>query len=141
VDNVLSIPGAINLVKDTATGKLRVVKIRPDGAAVNVDSFKKTFFNLPFYRGFLYNAETNAWMMAVRIDKQVLNSKNRTGVVNEIVAHADSFAEKHGVAMHYSGLPLIRTMMATQVQSEMQMFLIMSFLLTAFILALFFRSF
>src|SRR5690606_31585584 len=44
------------------------------------------------------------------------------------------------IQMHYSGLPLIRTMMASKVQSEMKMFLILSFFLTALILAGFFRS-
>jgi uncharacterized protein len=141
VENVLSAPGAINLVKDTATGKLQVVKIVPDSSDADVDSIRDVFLNLPFYKGFLYNPETRAYLMAIRIDKQVLNSKNRTGVVKEIVAVSEVFAKKHDVQFHYSGLPLIRTIMATQVQSEMKLFLIMSFVLTAIILALFFRSF
>ena len=139
VENVLSIPGAINLVKDTSTGQLTTQKLV--NGPVNADSLKRDFYNLPFYRGFLYNPETNAYLMALRIDKKVLNSKNRNGVVNEITALSDEFGKKHNIEMHYSGLPLIRTVMATQVQSEMKMFLIMSFVLTAVILALFFRSF
>lgn len=141
VDNVLSIPGAVNLVKDTATGKLQVVRLVPKGTIPNADSVKNIFYNLPFYKGFLYNPETKAYMMALNIDKKVLNSKNRTGVVKELVALADDFGKTHQVEMHYSGLPLIRTIMATQVQSEMKLFLILSFVLTAIILALFFRSF
>lgn len=141
VDNVLSIPGAVNLVKDTATGKLQVVRLVPKGSVPNADSVKNIFYNLPFYKGFLYNPETKAYMMALNIDKKVLNSKNRTGVVKELVALADDFGKTHQVEMHYSGLPLIRTIMATQVQSEMKLFLILSFVLTAIILALFFRSF
>lgn len=141
VENVLSVPGAINLVKDTATGKLQVVKIAPESGTVNADSVRNVFYNLPFYKGFLYNEQTHAYLMAIRIDKQVLNSKNRTGVVREITGISDEFAKKHQVQFHYSGLPLIRTIMATQVQSEMKLFLIMSFVLTAIILALFFRSF
>ncbi|MBS1777730.1 MAG: MMPL family transporter [Bacteroidetes bacterium] len=141
VENVLSIPGAINLVKDTATGQLKVIKLVPDHGEINIDSIQSSFFNLPFYRGFLYNPETHAYLMALRINKEVLNSKNRKDVVNEIVGLSDEFGKKYNTEMHYSGLPLIRTMMATQVQSEMRLFLIMSFILTAVILALFFRSF
>lgn len=141
VENVLSIPGAINLVKDTATGKLKTEKLVTTLPVANTDSIRDVFYNLPFYRGFLYNPETNAFLMAVRIDKQVLNSKNRTAVVQEILAHSNAFGKKYNVEMRYSGLPLIRTMMATQVQQEMRMFLIMSFVLTAVILAIFFRSF
>ncbi len=139
VENVLSLPGAFYLAKDTNSGQLKVEKIIA-GTNVDVNSIKATLFNLPFYKGFLYNPETNTYLIALRIDKQVLNSKNRTGVVKEIMGIGNEFGQSHGVEMHYSGLPLIRTMMATQVQAEMKMFLIMSFVLTAVILFLFFRS-
>ncbi|MBS1783320.1 MAG: MMPL family transporter [Bacteroidetes bacterium] len=141
VENVLSIPGAINLIKDTVSGKLRVVKLIPDGNNVNVDSVKKVFLNLPFYKNFLYNPATDAYLMAVRIDKKALNSKNRTKVVKAIQDASETFAQEQNITLHYSGLPLIRTIMATQVQREMRLFLLMSFVLTAVILALFFRSF
>jgi len=141
VENVLSIPGAFTLAKDTVTQKLKATPISAD-SFVNVDSFKNIFLSLPFYKGFLYNnLDTPAYMMAVRIDKTVLNSKDRAGVINNILSHCDSFGQAHHIEMHYSGLPLIRTEMALKVQSEMKLFLILSFVLTAVILALFFRSF
>jgi len=141
VENVLSIPGAITLVKDTATQKLKVSPIAGDPPFSNVDSIKQTFLNLPFYKGFLYNPATNAYIMAVRIDKNVLNSKDRAGVITRILDLGDAFGKKHNTEVHYSGLPLIRTEMAMKVQSEMRLFLILSFILTAIILTLFFRSF
>lgn len=140
VENVLSIPGAINLVKDTATQKLRVDTIAGLLPFRNVDSIKTTFLSLPFYKGFLYNADSNTYLMAVRIQKDVLNSKDRAGVIKEIVETGNEFGAKHSTEMHYSGLPLIRTEMAVRVQKEMRLFLILSFVLTAVILALFFRS-
>ena len=141
VENVLSIPGAITLVKDTVTEKLKVSPIAGDPPFANVDSIKQTFLNLPFYKGFLYNPATDAYMMAVRIDKTVLNSKDRAGVINKILELGDAFGKLHNTEIHYSGLPLIRTEMAMKVQSEMKLFLILSFVLTAVILTLFFRSF
>ena len=141
VETVISIPGAITLVKDTATEKLKVQPIAGDPPFSNVDSIKRAFQSLLFYKGFLYNPETHAYMMAVRINKDTLNSKNRAGVIEKITALGNAFGEKHHVEMHYSGLPLIRTQMALKVQSEMRLFLIMSFVLTAVILVLFFRSF
>ena len=141
VENVLSIPGAITLVKDTVTQKLKVVNIAasvPDG---NTDSIKKVFYNLPFYKGFLYNPDSGAYLMAIRIQKEVLNSKGRAAVITSIVQLGDAFGAKHNVVMHYSGLPLIRTEMAMRVQREMRLFLILSFVLTAVILVIFFRSF
>lgn len=141
VENVLSIPGAVTLLKDTATEKLKVSPIAGEPPFANVDSIKQTFLNLPFYKGFLYNPATDAYMMAVRIDKNVLNSKDRAGVINEILELGDAFGRTHNTVIHYSGLPLIRTEMAMKVQSEMRLFLILSFVLTAVILTLFFRSF
>jgi predicted RND superfamily exporter protein len=141
VENVLSIPGAITLVKDTVTKKLKVMPISSDTTFAHLDSFKQAFLNLPFYKGFLYNPAADAYMMLIRIDKNVLNTKDRKGVINEILALCDAFGTKHHIDMHYSGLPLIRTEMAVKVQSEMRLFLVLSFLLTAVILALFFRSF
>ena len=141
VENVLSIPGAIYLVKDTATQKLKVTPIAGNPPFANVDSIRQTFYNLPFYKGFLYNPTTHAYMMAVRINKDTLNSKDRDIVINNVLALGDSFGKAHGTELHYSGLPLIRTEMAMKVQSEMKLFLILSFVLTAVILMLFFRSF
>ncbi len=141
VENVLSVPGAITLIKDTATQKLAVVRLAGNPAYANMDSFRSAFYNLVFYKGLLYNADTHAYLMAISINKTVLNSKGRTKVVSDIVAPADSFGKKYNVEMHYSGLPFIRTQMANKVQAEMKMFLLMSFLLTAVILFFFFRSF
>lgn len=140
VENVLSVPGAITLVPDSAEAKMNVVKLMPADGAVNAASFRDQFVTLPFYKGFLYNAEADAYLMALRIDKKVLNSANRTGIVNNILSLANGFGKRHNIELHYSGLPLIRTMMAAQVQQEMRLFLILSFVLTAVILFLFFRS-
>ncbi len=141
VENVLSIPGAIILEKDTVTEKLKVVPLAVNNHISNVDSFKESFLNLPFYKNFLYNPDGNAYLMAVRIDKTVLNSPKRAGVIAKIVELGDAFGKQHSVEMHYSGLPLIRTQMATKVETEMRLFLIVSLVLTAVILILFFRSF
>ncbi len=140
VENVLSIPMAITLVKDTTTQKLKVIQIAGNPPFANVDSIKEIFYNLPFYKNFLYNPQTRAYAMAIRIEKTVLNSEKRAGVIDNIVTLGDAFGKKYHVDMHYSGLPLIRTQMAVKVQSEMKLFLIVSFLLTAVILVLFFRS-
>jgi predicted RND superfamily exporter protein len=75
VTNVLSIPGAFVLTKDTATGKAKTVALVPVGEGYNADSVRNTFYNLPFYKGFLYNPTTHAYLMAVKIDKRILNSK------------------------------------------------------------------
>jgi uncharacterized protein len=142
VEDVLGVPVATNLVKDTLTEKLvakPAFEPRPLSQA-ELDSSKNIFFNLPFYRYLLYNPETNASLLAIRINKDILNSAGRTGVVAAITNKTDSFAGKYKLPVHYSGLPLIRTRLANRIAAEMKWFLLGSLLLSALILLLFFRS-
>jgi uncharacterized protein len=143
VEDVLSIPEATNLVRSPTEEKLLAVPIFPDGplSQAALDSSASVFFSLPFYRGLLYNPATAAWLTGIRINKDVLNSKVRNRVVKDILAVCDEFGKRNKLDMHYSGLPLIRTNMATKIAAEMQLFLLGSFILSAVILLLFFRSF
>ncbi|WP_205509485.1 efflux RND transporter permease subunit [Longitalea arenae] len=143
VEDVLSVPAATNLVKDLANEKLNAVPVFASRSLTQpeLDSMSAVFFNLPFYKGLLYNPATNTYMMGIRINKEVLNSKRRNDVVAKIVEIADDFGRKHNIEMHYSGLPLIRTNLATKVAAEMQWFLLGSIILSAIILLVFFRSF
>lgn len=143
VIGVLSVPGATNLIKDTSAEKLQAVPVFPPGniSQQTLDSAKKVFLNLKFYDGLLYNDSTHAYLLGVSIDKQVMNSKKRNGVVKAIVDAADEFGKNNSIEMHYSGLPLIRTTMATRIANEMQWFLLGSVILSAAILMIFFRSF
>ena len=142
VEDVLSIPASVNLSKDSLSEKLVAQKIFPDSIQTQeaLDSAAAKFFNLPFYRSLLYNPEMKAFLVAVRINKQVLNSKGRTQVVQDITKAVKFFEEKTGTEVHLSGLPLIRTVVSDRVQYEMKYFLFGSLLLSALILLLFFRS-
>lgn len=139
VKNVIGVPTAVSLVKDTVSGQLKAVSLTAD-PNVSATEVQAALYNLPFYRGFLYNRSTNAYLMAVGVDSAIINSKGREPLMAGITSTGDAFGKAHGVEMRYSGLPMIRTTMATKVQSELKMFLILSLLLTAVILALFFRS-
>ena len=141
VENVMSVPGAVNIIKDTATGKLTTYKLIDKFGTDNIDTLKETFLNLPFYKNLLYNAETHAYMMAISLDKNVINSKARQPLIREIVEMADEFGAANDVEIKYSGLPYIRATVMTMIKGEMRFFLILSFSLTAVILMLFFRSF
>ncbi len=142
VDAVLSVPDAVILVKDTATEKLVGHSIFPktELAQKALDSGRAIFENQLFYRGLLYNHDTKTYMMAVNVNKNIMASAARTGMVNAILKAGDDFGKANGVVMHYSGLPLIRTQLATKVATEMKFFLLGSIGLSALILLLFFRS-
>ncbi|MGC4037988.1 MAG: MMPL family transporter [Chitinophagaceae bacterium] len=142
VEDIISIPSAVNLVKDSATEKLKAQPIFRDTilSQVELDSCKQIFFSLPFYRGLLYNPQTNAWLMGVRINKDVMNSKKRNDVVANVVSIINDFGKKTNQEVYLSGLPLVRTIMTTRISKEMQFFLLISVILSAVILLLFFRS-
>jgi len=143
VIDVISVPGAINLVRNPESEKLMAVNIFPSTTMqqAEIDSSAKQFLNLPFYRNLLYNPETHAWLMGVSLDKQVINSKKRNAVVGSIRRLAEEFGQRNQQEVYLSGLPLVRTEMATRIADEMKGFLFASVILSALILLLFFRSF
>jgi uncharacterized protein len=143
VEDVLGVPTATNLVKDTLTEKLQALPVFPDKkiGQPELDSLQSQFRNLPFYRNILYNPGTNAFLFAIRINKNVMNSAARMATVNAITKLGDEFGNRQKVEMHYSGLPLIRTSMAVRIADEMRWFLLGSLIISAIILLLFFRSF
>ncbi len=142
VEDILSVPTAITLIKNYETEKLEPTLIFKDSllTAAEIDSSAAQFLNLPFYKNLLYNPQTNAWLMGVRINKEVLASPKRTVVVDSIIKLTEAFGAKHNIDMHLSGLPLIRTVVANKIEREMKWFTIGSILLSALILFLFFRS-
>ena len=131
VEDILSIPAAVNLVKDSVTEKLQVkpifdtTQLTPE----KLDSSKLIFASLPFYQELLYNPETNAYLMGLRINKDLLNSKKREDVIEEIDAITAAFENKTGLQLHKSGLPYIRSKVAIMLQDEMRFFLIASVIL------------
>jgi predicted RND superfamily exporter protein len=142
VEDIISVPTAVNLVKNEETEQLRAQPVFRDTLLPQqeLDSSAAVFRNLPFYKGLLYNPQTNAWLLGVKINKDVLASSKRTAVVDSIIKLVDGFGAKHQLQMHLSGLPLIRTVVATRIENEMKWFTICSILLSALILFLFFRS-
>jgi predicted RND superfamily exporter protein len=142
VEDVIGIPSAVNLVKNPETEKLNAAIIFPERklTQAEIDSSAAIFLNLPFYQSLLYNPETNAWLMGVRISKSIMNSKKRIGVVTDIRALAENFGAANNTPIYLSGLPFIRTELSTRIADEMRWFLLASVILSALILLAFFRS-
>lgn len=143
VEDVIAVPTAISLIKNQETETLEAAPIFRDTAFLQqaeLDSSRTVFLNLPFYKGLLYNEQTGAWLMGVRINRDVLASAKRKAVVDSIIQLTDDFGNRHQKAMHLSGLPLIRTVVGSRIENEMKWFTLGSLLLSALILLLFFRS-
>ena len=142
VEDILSVPGAFTLVKNTETEKLNAVKIFKDtiNSQQELDSMVAVFNNLPFYNERLYNKNTGSYLMAVRVNKGIFSSEKRTVVLNKIVDQLNKFEQDSKIEVHASGLPLIRTILADRIKKEMKLFLLASLGLSVLILLMFFKS-
>jgi predicted RND superfamily exporter protein len=149
VTEVLSIPEAVDLRKDSAAQRLVPVKIfhYPFTSQAALDSVRSEFENLPFYRGLLYNPKTGVagekpdYLLGVSVNKDTINSKSRTRLINDIMREVNDFETQSGQRVYTSGLPFIRVTISNRIKQEMNWFLIGSLLLSAITLLLFFRSF
>ncbi len=150
VTGVLTVSKAVNIrqiTSEDSTGtKKRIFEtfnIFPDKvkSQAELDSLKEIFLSLPFYEGLLYNKNSNVYLMSVSINKDIINSKARIPVVNEIERVVREYAANQKVEVHISGLPFIRTKMMNLVKKEVKIFIILALLICIFILYLFFRSF
>lgn len=139
----LSVASAYTLRKNSVKKRFdfeQIVKQKPTTQA-EVDSLKKVLHNYPFYEGFLYSDSTNASLIAITLNREVLDSKYRNGIFDAIDEEVVKFESVTGIKVHKSGLPYIRANSSTKVADEIKIFLILSILITSFILYLFFRSF
>ena len=143
VEEIVSIAHAYNLIKNT---EKRVFDMKPvveekPSTQRELDSLKNVIMSLEFYDGVVYNKETGATLMAITINKELINSKKRKGIIYTIRDVIMQFEDQQGLDVRYSGLPYIRTGITVLLKREMKLFTVLAALLAALILYLFFRSF
>lgn len=143
VAGVTSITKAANIVKNDSLRKFEFVPLissKPTTQA-QADSLKTKIHALRFYEGLLYNSKTNTYLLAVTLDKNKLNDKSRLDVTDNIVKRAQAYTAQTGHQLHYSGLPYIRSVMVRKIKNELFLFVLLSIVIAAVILFLFFRSY
>ena len=142
VTEVMSIPYAYTLVKDSLTSKFQANKIfnAPYESDSALSSDKNKFEQLPFYKGLYYNKDSNAYILAISFKPDSINSASRTKIIQSIESKLAHFTKATNLQLHVSGLPYIRTVLADRIKKEMVWFLVGSLLLSAITLMLFFRS-
>lgn len=142
VEGVVSFSKLYYLSKNDSTKKfdfLPVFKGKPD-TQEELDSLIKKVFSLPFYDGLLFNKKTDVVLMAITLDKEILNTKARVGLIYSIKEAGDSFATKYHVDIHYSGLPYIRTIRAKKIENELLLFVVLALIIASVILLIFFKN-
>lgn len=143
ITNVLSLPSLQHLVKNEEKRRLEMQPFFttiPDTQA-GLDSMLVEANKIKVYSGQLINPHNGATMLLVSINKEILSTKNRDGVVGDVLMAAEAFEEHTGIKLHYAGLPYIRFINTSKVKAELQLFLLLSVIVTGIILFIFFRSF
>jgi hypothetical protein len=97
--------------------------------------------DLRFYEGLLFIDSSDFSLMAITLEKGILDTKERVQFVNDIEKKITDVCAKHEVTVHFSGLPFIRTKMSQMIKQELVRFTLVSMALTSLILLFFFRSF
>ena len=143
IKQVLSIGQLSVLEKDTLQQKFtaRPLAAGPVANQQALDSIKQELNQLPFYKDLIYNPKTKATVIAITFADSVLNSAKRIGVIQSILDKSKQFSSTHQVALHYSGLPYIRTVISKKISEEFALFIGLSIAIGALILYFFFRSF
>ncbi len=142
VQEIVSITRLYTLVKNDSLKKFEFLPISPNKplTQAETDSIRRLIYSLPFYDKLVYNRETGATLMALTLDRNLINSKDRLRLIYEIKDMVDRFSIRAGTEMHFSGLPYIRTLVAQKLQKELKFFVILALLISALFLFVFFRS-
>jgi hydrophobe/amphiphile efflux-3 (HAE3) family protein len=142
IEGVLSVTNIFYLKRNDSIKKFDFLSIAPEKpqTQAEVDSIKKQIDQLAFYDEFLFNDENKVSIMMITLDKDVLNTKNRIGLIYEIKDILDAYSETKNIKVHISGMPYIRTMTTKKIQDELILFVCFSVFVAALILYAFFRS-
>ncbi|NQW78495.1 MAG: RND transporter, partial [Chitinophagaceae bacterium] len=130
VTEVVSVPSAYTIVKDSAASKFLTHKIfnAPYTSDSALAADRVVLESLPFYKNLMYNPNSHAYIMAISFLPDSINSGARSAIIKNLQSKLDGFASKSSLAVHISGLPYIRTILADRIKKEMLWFLIGSLL-------------
>lgn len=142
IDNVVSMANIFELQKDSEAKQFKTSRIVKGNVKTQaeLDSILDKIYSLPFYEGFIYTEDHQSTLMALTLDRQLLDSKDRTLLMGDILVEIEAFENDTELKVHYSGLPYIRANNTSKVGSEIKLFILLAILITSAILFLFFRS-
>lgn len=142
VEKLISITKLYDLKKNDSLFKFQILPlvVGEPKTQDEVDSIHAKINDLPFYKYSLYNPETNATFLAVTMDEYGVNSHRRVEIVEAIEKYGAELSKKHGIDIHYSGVPYIRTANTRKLSKELALFTFLSILITGLFLLIFFKS-
>lgn len=143
VENLLSVPNAYNLVKNPKERRFEIVELFPDtiNTQQELDERADVFESLPFYKNLMYNPESHSYLLALTVNKDKMQTREREQMVKDIQQIGNAFEEEQDVVLHYSGLPYIRVVNSIKIKNELYFFSVLALAICIVVLFIFFRSF
>ena len=142
INGVLGLPNLQILSKNKENKNFTFVDLMEPfpNSQMELDSLLLIVNNQKFYDNKILN-KYGALTLLITIDKEILNSKDRDKLMQNLITLSANFESNSGIKLHYAGLPYSRYIMAESVKEELTRLLIISLVVTAIILFVFFRSF
>ncbi|MFN8437269.1 MAG: efflux RND transporter permease subunit [Cytophagales bacterium] len=142
INDILAFPKLKELKRNDSLEKFEFINIFPTqvSSQKELDTLIDKAYNQKIYEGQLFNQNNDALLIAISVNKNYANSKKRQEITSKIVEAFSHFNKKTNIQVHYSGIPYIRSIMTTEVSSELKIFLVLSIAISGIILFFFFRS-
>lgn len=143
IQSTFSITEAFDITVNDSLKKLELTPLMDTALTLEAQGqlLKSQLDRLPFYEGILYNKDRSVFMIIVRIQEDLVFSKQVTGILKQVNKHVDSYEQQASAVTHLSGLPYILFANANKMTKEIQVFIVLTLLVTATILYLFLKSF
>ena len=143
IGDLISVANSYNLEKNTDEQRFEIQKIFPDtiNTQEELDSFVEVLNSIPFYKRLLYNNKTDAYLLAITVNKEKMESKEREQMIRAIQKISYQFEKDEQVNLHYSGLPYIRVVSSIKIKKELYFFSLLALSICISILFFLFRSF
>ncbi len=146
IDGLKSVVSLSSIIYASRNDSAQTLDLKPifskrPNTQVELDSLKRILFSLPTYKNLIYNSEDYSTVMAITFQKAYLDSPRRLEMVKQIKLLGDEYSAREHQAVHYSGMPYIRSESMKIVSKEMKLFLVLAVIVTSIILFLFFKSF
>lgn len=141
IDSVFSEAHLYQLVKVPSSKTFafdKVTKQRPKNQT-EVDSIQQIVRSNPLYDGILYNTETNASLMMVFVNEEIMRDMKKANILFDVEATAEQFEPILG-HVKVSGMPHIRVAVGKKLKGELGLFIGLSIGVTSLLLFIFFRS-
>jgi predicted RND superfamily exporter protein len=143
INSAFSITEAFNIGVNDSLKELKLIPLIDSNVAISSQggTLQNSLDRLPFYQGLLFTEDRSVFMIMVRIQEDLVFSKKVTGILKEVTEKVHAYEAETGSKAHLSGLPYILFANAKKMTKEIQVFIVLTLLVTATILYLFLKSF